>query len=650
MKIILPRNLASGLALGVAASLLIAVAAWAGFTGPDRTTTSTEHDVDGDQWYCRQGSSTCYFATHGDGGQACSGSHPSTGAQLSVCGWIADSCGCNEGEHEVTVSLPPATVGGSEQCDTPGNNGWCRGGASIALSADEPVGGEVIEMIEGSPGGVLCDPADASSISCSWSGGGQGSFSLEFWAVSSLGDTSEKSSADWRLDSEAPSIDLNVPGGSGWNRGGSYSVTVSGADATSGVDVAQVKVDGGSWSSSAQVSGDGTHSVSGRVIDQAGNQSTASGEIKIDGTPPSVEVEISGTHGNAGWFISPVTVSADASDALSGVAGIEVSLDGGAWQDGPLVVSTDGTHSIRVRASDHAGNQSNADGPTVQVDAHPPQSVFIEPPNKSQTWVSGLVELHGTSVDFASGLDSVEISFDIGASWEPLELRGMEWSASWDTSGMPSGSYPVLARARDIAGHLESSAEVTLLIDSLGPTVDIPDAWLVNEQAPLTIRDGETGLAQAIMVVGDGLLEVELDVEHIPETIAWDGVLPDGQSAEPGEYAVRVTAWDMVGNTGQDIGMVIVPEPAERPETPPQSSNEGDIEPASSGSTTARAEPESIQPLPVAPLTFDVWLWPALAWLGLVGTIGFAKLLDPRPGALSGLRRDLRQIRKVMED
>lgn len=634
--------------LGVTASLLIAVVAWAGFTGPNRTTTKTVRDKDQDQWFCKKGGVTCWFKPAGEGGQDCDGSQPSV-AQQGSCA-PADTCGCNEGYSEQTVSLPPATVGGSEACDTPGDNGWCRGGASIELSASEPVSGEVIESIEGNPGGVLCDPPDGSSVSCSWSGGGQGSFTVEFWAVSSLGDTSDKDSASWKLDSEAPGISLQVPGGSGWNRGGSYTVSVSGSDATSGVAAEQVSVDGGSWQGSATVSGDGVHEIAGRVIDKAGNQSTASGEIKIDGTPPKVDAELSGTLGSGGWYVTAVTVTASASDALSGVDGVQVSLDGGGWQQAPVVVSADGTHTLSVRATDGAGNQATASGPTIKIDAHPPESVFIEPPNDSETWVSGVVDLKGTSIDFASGLQAVEISYDNGDSWEPLDLQGMDWAASWDTSGLPSGDYPVLARARDQAGHLESTARVVLRIDNTGPVVDIPDSWTLGETAPLTIHDDGIGLSGAEMDLGEGIVETEYQPSQIPERIEWSGMMSDGTPAAPGRYLVQVTAWDLAGNQGSDTGYVIVPEADQPPDEPPQTVVEVGTNPQPTGGEAAANQPSSDQVVLVAPLTFRVWLWPALAWLGLVGTIGFAKVLDPRPGAIQGLRQDLAQIRKALEE
>ena len=54
-----------------------------------------------------------------------------------------------------TVTYPPATVSGVFVCGNPGNNGWCTGGAGIALSGSEPVSGYTITSIE-SAFGELC--------------------------------------------------------------------------------------------------------------------------------------------------------------------------------------------------------------------------------------------------------------------------------------------------------------------------------------------------------------------------------------------------------------------------------------------------------------------------------------------------------------
>ncbi len=632
--------------------------AWAGFTGPNRNTTKTVRDPDGDQWFCKKsGYPTCWFAT----GNPCpdeGGSHPSTAAQMSVCGWPspADSCGCKEANKTQTVSLLPALVGGSEYCASPGANGWCRDGASLELNASEPVSGYVIESIEGNPGGVLCDPADSSSVGCSYGVGGEGNFTIEFWALSSYGDTSEKSSAGFKVDGSPPSINLSVsggsPGGGGWYRGGTLDVSVSGADAISGVSTEEVSVDGGGWTNPAQVGGDGIHSISGRVIDYAGNQTTNSLEIRIDGTPPSLSPELSGTKGRDGWYISPVTVFATASDNLSGVAKVEVSDGSGGWQTGPFTISTDGTHRPKYRAEDVAGNETTEDGPTIKIDAHAPVSAFVNPPEGSETWVSGIIPLIGQSSDLTSGLRTIEISFDQGQSWNPLERTGGDWRSSWDSSEMPNGTYIVISRASDVAGNLESTARVTLRVDNLPPMVDIPESWPVGQPGTLVVEEGGIGLDGVEIIISDGEVVLEnqkYPASEVPQAVTWDGRLLDGTLAAPGEYGVKVFAWDLVGNKGSDTGRIIVPE-AEPVAAPAQAEP---AKPASSlsASTGVDLEVMGAEPEAVAlEIQAQPWIWPAIAWIGLLSAVGFAKIADPRAKALQSLHDDLAQIRNLLNE
>ncbi len=640
-------------------SVTAVAVAWAGFTGPNRTTTKTVRDPDGDYWYCkRAGFPTCNFNPGINPCLDAGGSHPSIGAQQACFGGLpADSCGCNKSYTTQTINLPPALVGGSEYCASPGANGWCRDGASLELNASEPVSGYVIESIEGNPGGVLCDPADSSSVGCSYGVGGEGNFTIEFWALSSYGDTSEKSSAGFKVDGSPPSINLSVsggsPGGGGWYRGGTLDVSVSGSDAVSGVSVSEVSIDGGGWTGSGQVSGDGIHGVSGRVIDYAGNQATDSAEIRIDGTPPSLSPELSGTKGKDGWYISPVSVFASASDGLSGVAKVEVSDGSGGWQAGPITISTDGTHKPRYRAEDVAGNVTTEDGPTIKIDAHAPESAFINPPEGSETWVSGTIPLIGQSTDLTSGLLSVEISFDDGLNWSALDRTGGDWRTSWDSSEMPNGTYVVLARASDMAGNLESTARVTLRVDNVPPMVDIPERWPVGEPGALVVEEGGIGLAGVEVVISDGnsILESrEYPADEAPQAVTWDGRMPDGKLASPGEYEVVVSAWDLVGNRGSDAGWIVVPEaesaaapvlPAEVEPAQPSISNPL---PAAQTPATVAAETES------AAIQAQPWIWPAVAWIGLLSGVGYAKMADPRAKALQSLHDDLMVIRRSLNE
>ena len=622
--------------------------AWAGFTGPNRTTTKEVRNPSGDQWFCTKAgwSGECTFNS------ACSdegGSPPSVNAQISGCAWhsASDNCGCRRSYSTQTVNLPPALVAGSGYCASPGDNGWCRGGASLEFSASEPVSGHVIESIEGNPGGVLCDPADSASVGCTYSVGGEGNLTIEYWALSSYGDTSEKGSAGIKIDGNPPSISLSVsggsPGGGGWYRGGTLDVSASGADGISGVSKEEVSVDGGGWASTAQVKGDGVHSVSGRVIDNAGNQAADSTEIRIDGTPPSLSPEFSGTKGRDGWCISPVSVFASASDNLSGVAKVEVSAGSGGWQTGPLTISTDGTHKPKYRAEDVAGNETTEDGPTIKIDTHVPVSFFINPPEGSETWVSGIIPLIGKSSDLTSGLRAIEISFDEGQSWTSMERTGGDWRSSWDSSAMPNGTYIVLARASDVAGNLESTARVTLRVDNLPPLVDIPESWPVGQPGTLVVEEGGIGLDGVEVIISDGDIVLEnqrYPASEAPQAVTWDGSLPDGTLAAPGEYGVTVFAWDLVGNLGSDTGRIIVPEA--EPAKPAASI---------SVSTDVKLEAATVEPeaVPIE-IRDQPWIWPAIAWLGLLSAVGFAKISDPRAKALQSLHDDLAQIRNLLNE
>ena len=730
MKIILPKSLWYGFLVGTTVTLAVAAAAWASFTGPDRTTTQTVRDPDGDRWYCdKSGFSRCWFG----GGNPCpdeGGSHPSTGSQIAVCGWVADDCGCNEAYKEETISLPPATVGGAAVCADSGEGGWCKGGASLELTANEPLAGQVIQLIEGDPVGILCDPADAASVNCSWAGA-DGNFPINYWALSSYGDTSEMASGTWKVDTQAPSASLVVSGGEagggGWYLNGPVSVSVTGSDSLSGVVSEDVSVDGGRWSSSLDVAGDGVHTVSGRVRDAAGNQRTNGVEIRIDGsppalnsqldgtsglngwyissvtasatasdalsgvdrsevkvgsgswstgslqvsgdgnhslqfraldvagnetldstelridaTPPNFTPELSGTEGLDGWYVSPVSVFASASDNLSGVAAVEVRSGGGEWELGPVVIAEDGTHSLELRASDLAGNQQTADGPTIKIDTHVPESFFVNPPEGSETWAAGIVPLFGQSSDQTSGVSSVETSFDGGASWTGVTDLSASWWTTWDTSLIRLGTFAVLARARDVAGNLESTAAITLNIDNVPPDVDIPDEWLAGQTGQLSVEEVGVGLGGVDVEIRSGInviFEASYGPEQYPAAIEWN------EAAGPGEYTVIVTAWDLVGNVGRDSGIIVVAGEFEQPK-----SDEPAVEIGAANDKQPPAQIVRVASSEAAEPTRHPWLWPTIGWIGLMSAIGAAKLSDPRTGELRKLQRDIRIIRKTLKD
>lgn len=268
---------------------------------------------------------------------------------------------CTTSCSNVWVDDPP-TVSGAVSCSIPGNNGWCSGGASLDLTASDPQNYPL--TVSGSISGT---PFSCSGSSCSQTLP-DGSGSASFTAIAAGGGnlSSSPGNAAYQVDSAAPSLALAIPtpnGSNGWFTSGPVTATASATDATSGI--ASVSINGGSATFTA--SSDGVYSLTASASDNAGNFTTTSVTIQIDSVPPSLNASASPADGNGGWYTSPVVVITTASDATSGVADVQVRLDGGSWQDGSIAtISTDGSHTVEFQARDQAGNTAHA-AVTVQV-------------------------------------------------------------------------------------------------------------------------------------------------------------------------------------------------------------------------------------------------------------------------------------------
>ena len=81
-------------------------------------------------------------------------------------------------------------------------------------------------------------------------------------------------------------------------------------------------------------------------------------ETGADTTAPVVTAVVTGLQGAPGTYKNSATVTVTASDAGSGVASTSYSLDGGAFlpYTAPVEVTTAGSHTVRARAQDVAGN------------------------------------------------------------------------------------------------------------------------------------------------------------------------------------------------------------------------------------------------------------------------------------------------------
>jgi hypothetical protein len=90
-----------------------------------------------------------------------------------------------------------------------------------------------------------------------------------------------------------------------------------------------------------------------------------------DTTPPTVSAALDPAQPDGGGvYRSPVTVTLQGADDRPGDLALEYRLDGGAWTAyaAPLVVKPDGSHTIEYRATDAAGNRSEAGTKSFRID------------------------------------------------------------------------------------------------------------------------------------------------------------------------------------------------------------------------------------------------------------------------------------------
>ncbi|WP_214103805.1 OmpL47-type beta-barrel domain-containing protein [Acrocarpospora catenulata] len=168
-------------------------------------------------------------------------------------------------------------------------------------------------------------------------------------------------------------------GSAGWFRS-AVRVRIAGVDDRGGRMTIESRVDNGQPTATANVrqvdvnvSGDGQHTVTATATDRAGNTSApADLAVRIDATAPVSTGTLNST-------TRQVTVTA--TDATSGVAGIEYAIDTGAWTayTGAIAAPDSNRHTVSFRALDQAGNLETAKTVTIPADLSGPLTGNIGP-------------------------------------------------------------------------------------------------------------------------------------------------------------------------------------------------------------------------------------------------------------------------------
>ncbi|MUN63477.1 signal peptidase I [Kocuria sediminis] len=278
-----------------------------------------------------------------------------------------------------------------------------------------------------------------------------------------------------------------------------------------------------------------------------------------DWTPPKVTMTAP-----ASTVTGTVTLSATATDAESGITGVEIQYQpaaGGTWETvcadtaAPYSCSwatagvADGSYALRAVATDQAGY--SAASSSVNTLVANTSTVFLADPGDA---LRGSVQLTATVVH--SGTSTPAVSFEYIASgstngkWSTAcTAPSGQYSCSWNTAGL-TGDYDLRAVAVTGSTTTVSATRTEVLVDNTAPTVTMTDPGSPlsgTRTFAATAADAHSGIAQVELQyapTGSSAYQQLCVVAEEPYSCRFDTTRLAG-----GTYSFRAVATDAVGNS-----------------------------------------------------------------------------------------------------
>jgi len=392
----------------------------------------------------------------------------------------------------------------------------------------------------------------------------------------------------------------------------------------------------------------------------SGRTASGSSTWQRDVTLPDLDVILPPPDGRNGWYISHVTLSSTATDAISGLSSLNGSTDEGAtWISFPIQFM-DGNHRVWIDARDVAGNEVVVSR-VIRVDTIDPIAKINLHTNGEV--VQGEVHVAGSLDDQMSGPASGEISLDNGATWQAVSMgTGSAWSYIWHSNEVPNGEYILQMHGMDRAGNVGDVVSVKLTVDNGPPAVSITDRWWIWESGQLKVAANHFPIATIQVTIRDPQnrrqeVVMDLNPDKVSFPVSWDRRFADGILAPPGEYPVLAVACDVNGLCGRDTGRIAIPVMAtSTATTTPSSIATNTLTPSVTLIPTQilpSATAVLVTPIPEkkpepSPSSFP--LWEVLGLLGLFVVIASASVVDPRPKALDRLSETFRMMSAQIKD
>jgi flagellar hook assembly protein FlgD len=271
---------------------------------------------------------------------------------------------------------PPVSRAESEA--TGGDNGWLVSPAVVTLTAKDALSGvrSIAWRLAGGTATTYSKPVRITA---------NGTQTLQFRATDKAGVREAWKSVELKIDTDAPVVTL-VPSGTAGDAAGTWRgpVTISASikDAVSGVAAKRFSLDDGEpaalGADPVVVKGDGPHTISVTATDKAGNKRSATLDVTIDTTAPSIKlpdagegvptVTPNGDHGgeqvafpysaSEPGSVAAVVTAADATVVRTITSSIAEGENRLAW-DGRTdagAPAPDGRYTVTLTPRDRAGN------------------------------------------------------------------------------------------------------------------------------------------------------------------------------------------------------------------------------------------------------------------------------------------------------
>ena len=238
------------------------------------------------------------------------------------------------------------------------------------------------------------------------------------------------------------------------------------------------------------------HQVTARARDAAGNTTTSAAVPFTASNPPRLVLTSPVSGATLVGTTIPITYATAGDMTGYGVDHVHFQVDGGPER---MDVTFDGVHALsNVAAGTHSlsgflvrGDHSKISGtdatPVSFANTIPDTTtpaVDITAPGGGAT-VSGTIQVDATASDNV-GVVGVQFLLD-GASLG-VEDMSEPYSVSWMTITTPNGAHVLTARARDAAGNIATSGEVTITVSNTGPA-NLVAGYAFDEGSGTTAAD-----------------------------------------------------------------------------------------------------------------------------------------------------------------